>query len=305
MAPKGFAPRALLEQRTLVYNDFFHSPPADQRSVFPDGIGCGHGSATLRCAVLKLVSMRQFVLVDQSIRGLTGHHYEYAVHVLGAAAKAGYEPLLAANRKFATQAEKNWRVFPEYEFGFWSEPRKQQLAGPLVERVRRIWFLARCRLRFSFLGLAWLGRNDWAKYLSRRAGGFSGFVTHVLGVLFIVAMKVLRLAGLLILLPFWALALAFLAFWELLKLLVRPPRFQRYVRAFVQELKTYAEFTKAVLPSAGRNGADGEKRSRASRRVAAAFGRDSRNLFSKVELRRGMRPWARVRCGSLPWRRQA
>lgn len=231
--------------------------------------------------------MRQFVLVDQSIRGLTGHHYEYAVHVLGAAAKAGYEPLLAANRKFATQAEKNWRVFPEYEFGFWSEPRKRRMAAPLLERVRRIWFLARCKLRFSFLGLAWLGRNDWAKYLSRRPGGLPGFVTHVLGVLFIVAMKVLRLLGLLILLPFWALALPLLALWELLKLLVRPPRFQRYVRAFVQELKTYAEFTKAVSPSVGRNGAGGEKRSRASRRVAAAFGRDSRNLFSKVELRAG------------------
>ena len=228
--------------------------------------------------------MRQFVLIDQSIRGLTGHHYEYAVHVLGAAAKAGYQPLLAANRKFATQAEKNWRVFPEYEFGFWSEPRKQHLAGPLLERVRRIWFLARCKLRFSFLGLAWLGRNDWAKYLSRRPGGLAGFVTHVLGVLFIVAMKVLRLPVLLILLPFWALALALLAFWELLKLLVRPPRFQRYVRTFVQELKTYAEFTKEVVRPAGRNGTHGAKRSRASERATAAFGRDTGNLFSKVEL---------------------
>ena len=171
--------------------------------------------------------------------------------------------------------------------GFGPSRRSSSLAAPLLERARRIWFLARCKLRFSFLGLAWLGRNDWAKYLSRRPGGLPGFVTHVLGVLFIVAMKVLRLPGLLILLPSWALALPLLAFWELLKLLVRPPRFQRYVRAFVQELKTYAEFTKAVLPSVGRNGAGGEKRSRASGGTAAAFGRDTGNLFNKVQLQAG------------------
>ena len=231
--------------------------------------------------------MRQFVLIDHSIRGLTGHHYEYAVHVLGAAAKAGYQPLLAVNRKFTGQGEKNWRVFPEYEFGFWSEPRKRPMAPALLERARQIWFLARCKLRFSFLGLAWLGRNDWAKYLSLRPSGFSGFVTHVLGVLFIVVMKGLRLAGLLILLPFGVLALPLSALWELLKLLVRPPFFQRYVRALVQELKTYAEFTKAVLPSSGRNSLGGEKRSRASGRTAAAFGRDTGNLFNKVHLQAG------------------
>ena len=210
--------------------------------------------------------MPQFVLIDQSIRGLTGHHYEYAVHVLRAAEKAGYQPILAANRGFTGQGEKHWLIYREYEFGFWSEPRKQQLSRPKVEWIRRIWFLGRCKLRFSALGLAWVGRTDWAKYVSRKPRGLAGFLTHALGLLLIVATKVLCLAGLLLLLPFWAVTLPLLAVRELLGLLVRPPLFQRYVRAFVLELRTYAEFAKALARSAGfLRGAAGKERLRGPR----------------------------------------
>ena len=222
--------------------------------------------------------MPQFVLIDQSIRGLTGHHYEYAVHVLRA----------AANRGFTGQGEKHWLIYREYEFGFWSEPRKQQLSRPKVEWIRRIWFLGRCKLRFSALGLAWVGRTDWAKYVSRKPRGLAGFLTHALGLLLIVATKVLCLAGLLLLLPFWAVTLPLLAVRELLGLLVRPPLFQRYVRAFVLELRTYAEFAKALARSAGfLRGAAGKEPSGVPEGVAAAFGRDTRNLFKKVNLRAG------------------
>ena len=53
----------------------------------------------------------RFVLIDQSIRSLTGHHYEYAVHVLGVAEKAGYRPVLAANRRFT--GDPKWNGFGE------------------------------------------------------------------------------------------------------------------------------------------------------------------------------------------------
>jgi len=44
--------------------------------------------------------MRQFVLVDQSLRDLGGHHYPFAVGVLKAAAAAGLAPVLATHRGF-------------------------------------------------------------------------------------------------------------------------------------------------------------------------------------------------------------
>ncbi|MBL8219615.1 MAG: hypothetical protein JNL62_10315, partial [Bryobacterales bacterium] len=42
----------------------------------------------------------KFILIDQSISSIAGHHYEYAVHVLEAAQRAGFEPYLATNRRF-------------------------------------------------------------------------------------------------------------------------------------------------------------------------------------------------------------
>ena len=226
--------------------------------------------------------MRQFVLIDQSIRDLTGHHYEYAVHVLGAAEKAGYQPILATNREFTGQGENNWLIVREYEFGFWAKPSKEQHRRPQAEWIRRIWFLGRCKLRYSELGLAWLGRTGWANYLSRKPRGLAGFLKFALGLLLIVASKVLRLAGLFLMLPVWVVALPLLALGELLRLLVRPAAFQRYVRAFVLELRTYAEFAKALTRPAA-TAAQGPSREG----VESAFGRDTGNLFRKVNLQAG------------------
>lgn len=64
---------------------------------------------------------RRFILIDHSIRGFGGHHYEYAVHVLSAARDAGFETLLAVNRAFAADNHHNepWKIIPVYEHGFW------------------------------------------------------------------------------------------------------------------------------------------------------------------------------------------
>ena len=231
--------------------------------------------------------MRQFVLIDQSIRGLTGHHYEYAVHVLGAAEKAGYQPILAANRKFTGQDEKGWPIFREYQFGFWSEPGKRQFDRRPKEFIRRMRFLVRCKLCYSALGLFWLGRTDRAKYLARKPRGLSGFLTRTLGLLLIAVAKVLRLPGLLLLLPFWVIALSLVGLWEFLRLVARPPAFQRYVQAVLLELRKYAGFLRAVARSAGLQGKAHGQSERDSESMAAAFGRDTRNLFSKVILQSG------------------
>lgn len=45
----------------------------------------------------KLIMKQNFILIDHSIVDSTGHHLEYARRVLGAAKKAGYRTVLAAN----------------------------------------------------------------------------------------------------------------------------------------------------------------------------------------------------------------
>ncbi len=44
--------------------------------------------------------MNQFVLLDHSIKRIGGHNYEYALHVLTAAERQGYRPILAVNHRF-------------------------------------------------------------------------------------------------------------------------------------------------------------------------------------------------------------
>jgi len=56
--------------------------------------------------------MPKFILIDQSLRDLGGHHYPYAQSVLAAAADAGWQPVLAVHRSFAERAAlpASWRV---------------------------------------------------------------------------------------------------------------------------------------------------------------------------------------------------
>lgn len=65
--------------------------------------------------------MRRFILIDHSIKGFGGHHYEYAVHVLNAAHQAGFKTILGVNRDFQAKdhAPEPWEIVPAYEHGFW------------------------------------------------------------------------------------------------------------------------------------------------------------------------------------------
>ncbi len=114
--------------------------------------------------------MARFVLIDHSIYDLAGHHYQYAVHVLRAAERAGFEPILITNRKFRHAAAGSWEVHPTYEFGFWAESRvpSSLLWGKrLLECARRLWFRARLRARYSTPGLSWAGRDNWLPLFAR------------------------------------------------------------------------------------------------------------------------------------------
>ncbi len=84
--------------------------------------------------------MPRFVLIDHSLVDYSGHHFEYAQAVLNAAAEAGYEPILAANRRFKSNVREAWPVFPSYKYGIWLHqgPRWQQRLHASLASARRI-----------------------------------------------------------------------------------------------------------------------------------------------------------------------
>jgi hypothetical protein len=77
--------------------------------------------------------MARFILIDPSLTGVAGHHYEYAVHVLDAAREAGFAPILVANRNLQIDAALPWETYATFKYGFWGSVGGQPPAG----RIRR------------------------------------------------------------------------------------------------------------------------------------------------------------------------
>jgi len=67
--------------------------------------------------------MARFILIDHSLKGVGGHHYEYAVHILAAAELAGYQVTLATHRRFRDRhtLPKHWPVYPVFRFHTYSK----------------------------------------------------------------------------------------------------------------------------------------------------------------------------------------
>ena len=61
--------------------------------------------------------MSKFILIDHSLDKIGGHYFEYALHVLKAAERAGFEVVLATNRRFrgSEKLPRHWTVCPLYE----------------------------------------------------------------------------------------------------------------------------------------------------------------------------------------------
>ncbi len=255
--------------------------------------------------------MPKFVLIDHSIRDLAGHHYEYAVHVLRAAEQAGYEPVLVTNRAFRQSETVPWRVLPQYEFGFWPEPkvrRFQRLTRAVACRTRRIWFRIRCHVLYSTLGLAWSSRYQWKEHLARKPQAVSGWPEYLLSVALVGAFKIMRTLVLFACLPFEIAALVAWGGYRLARILLAvlagtparlgrllaracaqqapPALLRRGLRAVTLEAKTYYEFAAAAWDMIG--GAFARRRRREAalrrqrRRQAKAFARDTRRLLAKI-----------------------
>jgi hypothetical protein len=159
---------------------------------------------------------RQFILIDQSIADTAGHYYEYAVHALRAAEQAGYEPVLATNRRFRAGDADSWKVVPVYHYGFWAA------LGELNEkkgRRGRAWarfkFRVRCGFRFSVWGMAWRLRDQFGDFLLGQPvdRAVLGPVARLAPL--VMLLKLARFVGLLLLLP---IVLAWALLWPLRKL---------------------------------------------------------------------------------------
>src|SRR5687767_9838922 len=123
---------------------------------------------------------RKFILIEQSLRDVGGHYFEYAREILYAAEAAGYEPVLATHRDFrgADHLPSRWRVlllFPftsdkihripsAYSFGLWRQIVASR--GNLPAIAARVADAVSDRCKAAVSGLRWWRRTT-------RTGGFA------------------------------------------------------------------------------------------------------------------------------------
>jgi hypothetical protein len=95
---------------------------------------------------------KRFVLCDPNITANGGHYLEYAIMVLTAAERLGYEPVLAVSNSYQGGAPARWTVLPVFEYTFWGRrpANKLRTSGNMTHEDRR-WL----RLKYSRYGLLW------------------------------------------------------------------------------------------------------------------------------------------------------
>lgn len=143
--------------------------------------------------------MPRFILIDQSIVDIGGHHYEYAQHVLSAAEAAGYTPVLAAHQQFKS-TKAPWKVIPVYRLGFWKRMSKATLGERLANAYKALYhhfFVWKTRLFFSQLGFLWIVRNNAVEYLRWHPFDSAFRASHavILAVIFLPIRALFRILG--------------------------------------------------------------------------------------------------------------
>lgn len=78
---------------------------------------------------------QRFVVVDQSLRDFTGHHFEYSVAVAEAAARAGWRPLILAHQAFPTAPGPPGINLKPWFDSAWNERQGEQALRRLVFAV--------------------------------------------------------------------------------------------------------------------------------------------------------------------------
>lgn len=190
---------------------------------------------------------KKFILIDQSIASIAGHHYEYAVHVLEAAKRAGYEPCLATHARFAKAAQKTpWRTFPFYRFSFWAAQETGRIGLVTWILGQFDWMRFRWRLfyNYSLFGLLWAVRDRFSEFLFKQPLDRA----HVLSLMTLIPaallLKLARFAVLLLLLP--VMMLVFLA-RSAVRLLKAGGFPQSYVRSLFADAADLRHFLNGLL----------------------------------------------------------
>ena len=180
---------------------------------------------------------RQFVLIDPSISDTGGHYYEYAVHVLNAADRAGYRTYLATNRSFAGALESpgseapSWSIHPAYKYGFWSPARAGSLFSRPIKWLSQLGFQVRCRFRFSSLGMAWMLRNNFTDFVLSQPASWTALKSLVVLAPLVALLKLARFLILLGLAPFAAAAFLLQPLLRIFK----PDPIKQYLRALFSD----------------------------------------------------------------------
>jgi glycosyltransferase involved in cell wall biosynthesis len=114
----------------------------------------------------------KFILIEQSLRDVGGHYFEYAREILHAAEAAGFEPVLATHRDFqgVDRLPRRWRVLPlflftsdkihripsAYSFGLWRQIMAS--GGNLPAIASRVADAVSDRCKAAVSRLRWLRR---------------------------------------------------------------------------------------------------------------------------------------------------
>lgn len=190
---------------------------------------------------------KKFILIDQSISSIAGHHYEYAAHVLEAAQRAGYEPYLATHKRFAASSHGSpWKTFPIYRFGFWASQGAPAF-GSLSWLLGQLgWLRFRWRLayNYSLFGLLWAVRNRFGEFLLKQPISRPHVASLITVIPAAIGLKLLRLIGLLLLLPFTLLIFLFRSVVRLLKAGGFP---ESYARSLFADAADLSSFTKEIF----------------------------------------------------------
>lgn len=100
---------------------------------------------------------KTFLLIDHTITGLGGHHFEYAKRILEAAQAEGLKPQLATHEN-ADLRDCPWPSHPVYRQDFWST----NAGSPgRAARVKSVFDRLRAKAAFSDLTAVWILRGEF------------------------------------------------------------------------------------------------------------------------------------------------
>lgn len=183
---------------------------------------------------------RKFVLIDPSIASIAGHYYEYAVHVLEAAQRAGYEPYLATHQRFAKSPHKApWRTFALYRVGYWVDKGAPGWVERLLSVAGSLRFRWRLFLNYSMFGLLWAVRDRFGEFLLKQPIDRTHLLSLATLIPAAILVKVLRFLGLLLFLPVMLLVFLCRSTIRLLKAGGFP---ESYVRSLLADVADLARF---------------------------------------------------------------